>query len=189
MPSTFTAKTARERGVQNRELYRWRDSGAIVELSRGVFRRSDAPAVTYPDILAVAYRAPRAIVCGVSAADIHELTDEIPPSVQIAVPNSARPPQIQYPPTTVFRFEEASFEMGLSTVEAAPGELVRIYDAERTVVDLMRLRHRFGEPIALAAVNRYLRRRDAKPGRILEFARQLDSYGPIQRALEVALAQ
>jgi predicted transcriptional regulator of viral defense system len=189
MSPTFTAKTARKRGVQNRDLYRWRDSGEIIELSRGVFRRSDAPAVTYPDVLAVAYRAPRAIVCGISAADIHELTDEIPSSVQIAVPNSDRPPQIQYPPTTVFRFEEASFGMGLSSVEAAPGEFVRIYDAERTVVDLMRLRHRFGEPIALTALNRYLRRRDAKPGRILELARRLDSYGPVQRALEVALAQ
>jgi DNA-binding transcriptional ArsR family regulator len=34
----------------------------------------------------------------------------------------------------------------------------------------MRLRHRIGEPIALAALHRYLRRRDARPADLLKVA-------------------
>jgi hypothetical protein len=74
------------------------------------------------------------------------------------VPKPSRPPRITFPPTKVFRFDAETFELGLSGVEAAPGEPIRIYDPARTVVDLMRLRHRFGEPVALAALRRYLRR-------------------------------
>lgn len=141
LPWTFTTETARKHGVHPRDLYSWRDEGQIVELSRGVFRRTDAPPASYPDALAVAYRSPRAIVCCVSAAALHELTDEMPPAVQIAVPKRSHAPVIEYPPVTVFRFDESTFELGLSSFEAGPGEAVRTYNAARTVVDLMRFRH------------------------------------------------
>src|SRR5665647_544657 len=121
LPDTFTTATARGRGVHPRDLYAWRDSGEVVELSRGVFRRADAEAASLPDLLAVAYRAPRAIVCCVSAAAVHGLTDELPGAVQIAVAARSHPPRIEYPPTSVFRFDEATFEVGMSHVDAAPG--------------------------------------------------------------------
>lgn len=189
LPPTFTTRTALTLGVHPRDLYAWRDAGQVVELSRGVFRRADAPPASYPDALAVAYRSPRAIVCCVSAAAIHELTDEMPSTVQIAVPKRTHPPVIDYPPVTVFRFEESTFELGLSEVEAGRGEPVRIYNSARTVVDLLRFRHRFGEPIAHAALNRYLSAAGARPALLLEYAEALGAFGPVRTALDVASAR
>lgn len=63
----------------------WPVGGLIAEPSRGVLRRADAPPASSPDMIAVAYRVPCAIVCCISAAAIHGLTDEMPASVQIAV--------------------------------------------------------------------------------------------------------
>jgi hypothetical protein len=188
LPPTFTTETALAEGISPRDLYAARDAGGILELSRGVFRRADAPPASLPDLLAVAYRNPRAIACLLSAAAVHDLTDEIPQAVQIAVPRLSHPPQIAFPPTAVFRFEPSTFELGLATAEAAPGEYVRIYDPTRTVVDLMRLRHRVGEPTALAALRRYLHRRDARPAELLRLAEKLRVHGPVLRALDVASA-
>lgn len=189
LPRTFTTRTAREVGLHPRDLYRLRDAGDLVELSRGVFRQADAPAPHWPDLLAVAYRAPIAVVCCVSALVVHDLTDEIPSAVQIAVPRSNRPPRIDHPPTEVFRFADVTFELGVSAVEAAPGESIRVYGPERTVVDVMRLRHRLGEPLALGALRRYLRRRNARPGELLTFSRHLGVFGPMRAALDVASAE
>lgn len=188
LPPTFTTETALARGIHPRALYAARDAGVIAELSHGVFRRADAPPASFPDLLAVEYRNSKAIVCLLSAAAVHDLTDEIPSAVQIAVPRSSRPPRISFPPTAVFRFEPSTFELGLGHLEAAPGELVRIYDPARTVVDLMRLRHRIGEPTALAALHRYLRRGDARPAELLETAAALRVYGPVLHAIDVASA-
>jgi predicted transcriptional regulator of viral defense system len=188
LPPTFTTETALAERISPRDLYAARDSGEILELSRGVFRHADAPPASYPDLLAVAYRSPVAIVCLLSAAAVHDLTDQIPPAVQIAVPRSTHPPRIAFPPTAVIRFEPSSFELGLTHVAAAPGESVRIYNPARTVVDLMRLRHRIGEPIALMALNRYLRRRDARPSELLKVAGLLRVYGPVLHALDVVSA-
>jgi len=188
LPPTFTTQTALARGIHPRDLYAARDSGVVAELSHGVFRRVDAPPASFPDLLAVAYRSPRAIVCMLSAAAVHDLTDEIPAAVQIAVPRTSRPPRISFPPTEVYRFEPSTFELGLTHVEAAPGDSVRIYNAARAVADLMRLRHRIGEPTALAALHRYLRRRDARPADLLKIAAALRVYGPVLHALDVVSA-
>lgn len=189
LPSTFTTATALACGIHPRDLYALRDGGTIVELSRGVYRRTDAPPASFPDLLAVAYRSRTAIVCCRSAAAVHELSDEIPLAVQLAVPSHQRPPRIAYPPTEVFRFGAATFEVGLMQIAAAPGEWVRIYEPARTVVDLMRLRNRLGEPLAHAALQRYLRRRDAHPAELLRLAQVLNVRGPVRRALDVALAE
>lgn len=189
LPPTFTTRIAREHGLHPRELYRLRDDGDLLELSRGVFRRADDPTPTWPDLLAIAHRSPTAIVCCVSALVVHDLTDEIPRAAQIAIPRTNRPPHIGYPPAEVFRFDVATFELGLSTVEAAPGESVRIYSPERAIIDLMRLRHRLGEPIALGALRRYLRRRSARPGELLALARTLHVLGPVRTALDITSAE
>lgn len=53
----------------------------------------------------------------------------------------------------------------------------------------VRLRHGFGESLALAALQRYLRRRDAAPAELLRLASMFDVAGPVRRALDVATAE
>lgn len=189
LPPTFTTKVARQLGVHPRDLYTWRDHGDVIELSRGVFRRGDAPPASYPDALAVAHRAPQAIMCCLSAAAVHDLTDELVGSVQFAVPKHSYVPTIEYPPTTILRFDVDTFELGLSSFEAATEEQVRVYDPTRTVVDLMRLRHRFGEPVAHSALHRFLAASDARPPLLLDYAQALGVFGPMRVALDIASAR
>ena len=188
LPSTFTTSEALNAGMHPRELYGLRDEGIILELSRGVFRRADAPAATWPDLLAIQLRSPVSVVCGLTAASVHELTDEMPGQIQIAVPRNHRAPVIRYPPTRVMKFDAATFELGVTTIEAAPDELVRIYSPVRTVVDLMRLRHRLGEAAAFGALRRYLGRPGAEPGELLRLAAKLNVLGPTRKAVDVVLA-
>jgi len=187
--NTFTTAEALSGGMHRRELYGLRDDGTVIELSRGVFRWANAPAPTFPDLLAVSRRVPIGVVCCVSAAAVYDLTDEIPIAVQFAVPRPHRPPRIDYPPSEVFRFAAERFELGLSSIEAAPGEAVRIYNRERTVADLMRLRKRLGEPLALSALRRYLRSRDARPRDLLAVARELNILGPVRTAMDAVTAE
>jgi predicted transcriptional regulator of viral defense system len=188
LPPTFTTRAALAAGLSYRRLYQLRDDGELIELSRGVFRSADAPVTAYPDLLAVACRAPIGVICAVSAAAAHDLTDELPPRVQVAVPRGHHRPRIAYPPVQVLNFDVATFELGLGQLEAAPGEQIRIYNPARTVVDLMRLRRRIGEDIALTVLRRYLRTHEAKPATLLEYARALDIFGPVRAAVDVASA-
>lgn len=185
LPATFTTGQARAAGVHPRNLYRWRDEGSVVVLSRGVFRRADAPEPSHPELLGVSFRAPRAVVCLVSAAALHDLTDELPRAAQIAVPQGTRAPRITYPPVEVFHFDATTFDLGVELMDAVDGEAVRVYSPARTVVDLMRLRRRIGEPLALGALRRHLRQQGAKPALLLQLSRALGVLGPVRSAVDV----
>ena len=77
--------------------------------------------------------------------------------------------------TQVFRFARRTFELGLTFFEAAP---VRT-SASTTppeLWDLMRLRHRFGEPAHAAPTAIWLC--DSKPTLLLAYAEALKAAGP-----------
>jgi predicted transcriptional regulator of viral defense system len=189
LPVTFTAGQARRAGVAPRDLYRWRDQGVLWELSRGVFRAADAAESAHLDLLAVAARAPAGVVCLESALALHDLIDDIPSAVHLAIPRGTHPPKIVYPVVVTHQFERATFELGVAPFEATAGEYVRVYGPARSVVDVMRLRHLVGDTLALHALGRYLRRAgQAGVPDLLDLAHTLGVEGPTRSAVEAVLA-
>ena len=81
-------------GIHPRMLYALRDSGTLEQVARGLYRLAAAPAPEHRDLLTVAAHAPRAVVCLLSALSFHDLTDEIPHEVYLAVPRNAAPPKL-----------------------------------------------------------------------------------------------
>lgn len=188
LPPTFTPAEAAAVGVPRHEVYVMRDAGEIVGISRGVYRKASAPATAHLDLIAATKRAPRAVVCLVSALAVHDLTDEIPRKVQIAVPRAISSPHIDYPPVQVSRFERATFAVGRTMFEAAPQEWIPIYDPERSVADVIRLRHLIGDAVAYRAVRAYLARPAAQPTDLLEMAERLGDTSALRQAIQVVLA-
>lgn len=189
LPPTFTTAQAHQARLSSRDLAALVDEGTIDDLSRGVYRKTDAAETAHADLLAVCARAPRAVVCGESALALHELIDDIPTAVHIAVPRGTRRPTIAYPPTVVAQYAAKTFALGVEHFEAAPGETVPTYSAARSVVDAMRLRHRTGETLALSALGHYLRRDGQRGARELQdIANQLGALPTIRPAVEAVLA-
>ena len=61
-------------GIHPRTLYTLRDAGDIEQVGRGLYRLSTAPPLSSPDLVPIAIRIPRAVVCLVSALAHHGLT-------------------------------------------------------------------------------------------------------------------
>jgi predicted transcriptional regulator of viral defense system len=189
LPPTFTTAQARQAGLSSRDLAALVSDDAVDELTRGVYRRTDAPETAHADLLAVHTRAPHAVICGESALALHELIDDIPTAVHIAVPRGTRRPAISYPPIVVAQYAAKSFDLNIEQYEAAAGEFVPVYDAARSVVDAMRHRHRIGETLALAALGRYLRASGPDGVSDLQhIARELNALSLIRPAVEAVLA-
>lgn len=189
LPPTFTAAQARRAGVSSRDLALLTADEKVDELSRGVYRQASAPETAHLDLLAVCARVPRAIVCGESALALHELIDDIPSAVHIAVARGSHRPSISYPPVVVSQYTADTFDLGREEFQAAPGEKISVYSAPRSVVDAMRYRHRIGENLALSALGRYLRTRGGSAVIDLQnMAARLNAMAAIRPAIEAVLA-
>lgn len=177
-----------ESGARWEDLYRLRDSGELIELSRGVFRVADAPATAHLDLVAVCRRAPEGMICLNSAASFWDQSDEMPGAVHLAIARGRHRPRIVYPPTRVHVFAAATFSLGREMKKIDSGETIAISSKERTVVDLMRLRSRVGRDLALGALRRYLQGGDSRPGELLALARHLRVGSVMAEAMEPLLA-
>lgn len=188
LPVSFTTSQAAEHGVPRWRLYELRDDGQVVPLSRGVWRLADAPPTAHESLLAVSLRAPHGTVCLLSALNFHDLTDEIPAAVDLAVARGRNRPHIDYPPVQVHVFDADTYQLGRERVEVAPGETVAVYDEVRSVVDAIRLRGQVGSEVAYSAAKVLVGRRRGAVGQLVEVADALRCSGPVRELLEVVLA-
>ena len=81
-------------GVSRRKLYGMRDAGVLEQVSRGLYRLRDLPALGSPDLVTIAKRVPRGVVCLISALAYHELTTQVPHDVYVALAKGAEAPRI-----------------------------------------------------------------------------------------------
>ena len=150
-------------GIHPRALYALRDAGEIEQVGRGLYRLSTAPALSNPDLVPIAIRIPRAVVCLISALAHHGLTTQIPHAIDIALPSHANVPKVDGVPLRVFWYPEPSFRAGVEAV-AVDNVSVRIYSVEKTIADCFKYRNKIGLDVAIEALRTY-RERTPKPNR------------------------
>ncbi len=150
-------------GIHPRTLYALRDAGEIEQVGRGLYRLSTAPALSSPDLVPIAIRIPRAVVCLISALAHHGLTTQIPHAIDIALPSHAKVPKVDGVPLRVFWYPEPSLRAGVQIVTIDEVS-VRVYSAEKTITDCFKYRNKIGLDVAIEALRAY-RERTPKPNR------------------------
>ena len=161
-----------QRGIHRRTLYGLRDEGVLFPIARGLFHLAAGPdsLPTEIDLVNVTKLVPHGVICLISALSFHELTTEIPHEVWIAVERKAHKPRVKYPPVRAMFFTGTCFNEGIE-VHRIMEQDVRIYNAPKTVIDCFRWRNAVGIDVALDAARTYLKRRDASPSRLMDYAK------------------
>ena len=157
-------------GIHPRTLYDMRDEGVVEQLSRGLYRLADLPALSNPDLVTVALKIPAGVVCLISALAYHEITTQIPHEVHIALARGAEPPRLRHPPVRVFWFTGRSFTEGIET-HNVDGTRLRVYSPEKTLADCFKYRNKLGLDTVLEALRLYRSRKRPNVDDLMKFAR------------------
>lgn len=169
-PAGLHVSEALRLGIRPRTLYAMRDAGVLEKLTRGVYRLAKAPPLSNPDLVTVALKIPKGVVCLVSALSFHGITTQIPHVVHIALPFGAEKPRLKHPPTRFSWFKEPAFSSGVE-VHKVDGASVRVYSLEKTVADCFKFRNKIGLDVALEALKLCLKKKRSKPDDLLKYAR------------------
>lgn len=172
-------------GVNRYQFYKLRDQGVIERVSRGVYRLTELPPVSDPDLLAVATRFPKAVLCLVSALAWHDMTTQIPRRIDLAVARNARLPKLDYPPVRGYRFSGRRFSSGVEK-HSLDGATLQVYCPEKTLADCFAYRNTLGMDVVLEAIRLYPKRHRPDYARVLEYADICRVSRGIRPYLEVA---
>jgi predicted transcriptional regulator of viral defense system len=157
-------------GIHRRTLYELRDTGELEQISRGIYRLAEQKPISNPDLITVAARFPKAVVCLVSALSYHDITTQIPHAVSIAIEKGAESPRIDYPPVSVHRFSGYSLTEGIEE-KKIDGVTVRIYNPEKTLADCFKFRNKIGMDVVLEALKFYRERKKIRLDELMRYAR------------------
>lgn len=173
-------------GLTRHRLDQMLAAGEYERIAPGTFLRVGGVDDTTAAWMAIAAKKPEATICLLSAAALHELTDEIPRGTDIAIPRGSQPATIRFAPITWHRFARETFDIGRTAHPLPTGLSIGLYSPERTIVDLFRLRHDWGSDLAIGALKRWLRGQGNSPGELLAIAQQFPTARPaLLAALEV----
>lgn len=153
LPTIFRPCNLEEWGVSRDMLRGFLRRGEVERIGRGLYRATKAAAgVDANESLAiVCARAPRAVVCLLTALRFHEIGTQTPRAVWIAIDRKSRKPGIHHVPVRIVRFSPAMLRYGVET-HMIQGVPVRITSPARTIVDLFRYRKKLGIDVAIEAL-------------------------------------
>lgn len=93
-----------------------------------------------PELAIIAGKLPSARICLISALALHDMTNEIPHKIQIALSRSQRNPQLVYPPVQVYRFSGESLTEGVEGT-SINGVKIQVYNPAKTIADCFKFRN------------------------------------------------
>lgn len=160
----------RAEGVTAATMSRMERDGEVLRLARGLYQLADAPLEAHHSLAEAAKRVPKGVVCLVSALAFHQLTDQLPRQVWIAIGQKDWAPKTDGAPVRLVRFTDRLLTEGVEfhTVEGVP---VKVFAVAKTIADCFRYRNKIGLSVAIEGLQEALRQRKTTAG---EIARQAE---------------
>ena len=156
-------------GITAATIGRMVRAGHLNRLARGIYQLPDAPLDFNHNLAEAAKRVPAGVVCLTSALAYHELTDQLPRAVWMAIGANGWTPKPRWPALRIVRFTDALLTDDVVTVpiEKVP---VKVFGVAKTVADCFRHRRKIGQAVALEGLQQALRQRKATPAEIARHA-------------------
>jgi predicted transcriptional regulator of viral defense system len=163
----------RDAGVTAATVSRMERDGEVLRLARGLYQLPDATLDAHHSLAEAAKRVPKGVVCLVSALAFHDLTDQLPRQIWIAIRQRDWPPKADGAPIRLVRFTDRLLGEGVEThsIEGVP---VKVFGVAKTIADCFRYRNKIGLSVAIEGLRETLRQRKATAG---EIARQAEHGG------------
>ncbi|MCX5742528.1 MAG: AbiEi antitoxin N-terminal domain-containing protein [Proteobacteria bacterium] len=177
------ARDLDDAGIPRTYLKRLCDRGLLEQVDRGLYRLADAPVTELSSLAEVSKRVPHAVICLLSALQVHGLTTEAPHAVWVLIDRHARLPKIASPTLEVVRASGGSRAHGVET-RVIDGVKVQLTTPAKTVADCFRFRRHVGLEVALAALKDYLRKRKGSIDALVDAARADRIYAFMRPYLE-----
>lgn len=182
----FSIDELKEKGLTLYKIHQMEDQGILKKLNKKYYQNMGFQGEESDFYYANAY-VPAGVVCLLSAAVYYNLTTYIPDAVDMAIKRKARVSTLpDYPSLNLYYYTDERFDLGISEISDGKN-MFRIYDIEKTVVDVIFYRERVGIEETKEILINYLGRKDRKLNRLARYADMMKCGDVLRKYLEVLL--
>lgn len=158
--------------------------GTVEKIARGLYRLVAAEATEHYTIAATCARVPDAILCLLTALQIHDIGTRLSPEIWIGIPHGRRTPRVAIAKLRVVRFSGELLTAGVEAIRI-DGVPTTITNPARTIIDCLRLPNVIDRETALEAAREGLRSRRVTSNGLLRMARACGTSERVRHDLEI----
>lgn len=182
--NTITTARALEIGVSKSLLSKYAKLGLIERVRQGVYIIPDS---IHDDMYTLMLRSEYIIFSHESALFLLGLSDRTPFEHSVTIPSNKSLPRTLKYECKCYYISPELHQIGLIEMKTTFGNIVRCYNAERCICDLLRSRNRLDEESFLSSVKNYIVFKDKDLNRLSQYARLFHVEKKIKTYLEVLL--
>lgn len=182
--NTITTARALEIGVSKSLLSKYAKLGLIERVRQGVYIIPDS---IHDDMYTLMLRSEYIIFSHESALFLLGLSDRTPFEHSVTIPSNKSLPRTLKYECKCYYISPELHQIGLIEMKTTFGNIVRCYNAERCICDLLRSRNRLDEESFLSSVKNYIVFKDKNLNRLSQYARLFHVEKKIKTYLEVLL--
>ena len=179
-------KTAQvlELGMSKPMFYAYAKQRGLEQVAHGVYLSTDG----WTDAMYLLHlRCAQAVFSHESALLFHDLTDREPEQYSITVKTGYNPTNLKADGLKVYTIKKELHDVGLISMKTPFGNSVPVYDAERTICDIVRSRSRIEMQTFQDALKQYAARREKDLRKLMHYAQLFRVEKLLRQYLEVLL--
>ena len=177
-------KTAVEHGISKAMLYKLCKNEKIHRIVKGQYI---LPEEMEDELLSISKRSDQIIFSHETALFLHGISDRTPFEHTVTAPSDCVPSAAIKTECKVYYIKSELFELGKTTLPTPAGNMVPVYDLERTICDIIRSRNKLGTETFLAALKMYAASPKKNLNKLNTSAKQLRVANVLRQYLEVLL--
>lgn len=180
----LTARDASDANIPKKVLYRFIQENELEKASHGVYVSPDE----IPDELyLLQQRYPKIIFSHQTALWLHDLAEREPLPISLTVDSNYNAGSLSNQGVKIYYVKPDWYDMGSCEAKSPGGHLVRAYDRERTLCDMIR-RRKATDPAAYRyALRRYAGSPDKNLLNLSEYSQRMGIERQVAQAMEVLL--
>ena len=182
----FSIQELKDKGLSYYKINQLVKQGILIKLNKNYYENTNFDGEESDFYYAYAY-VPNGVICLLSAAVHYNLSTHRPDAIDIAIPRKARVSTLpEWPEFKIYYFTDERFSVGAEIIEVGKNKF-RIYDVEKTVVDIVFYREKMGIEETKEVLSNYLHRKDRNLNKLIRYAEMLKCEDTINKYLEVLI--
>ena len=180
----ITNKEAEELGNTRHNLSELTKSGQLERLRPGLYQLKGK---VIDDFVLISSNSNRIIFSHQTALYLHDLSDRTPNVFHISVPQGYNASHIKnrYEDLQVHYVKKDLYEIGKTEIKSPQGNIIPIYDIERTICDIIIDRERIDKQIFTEVIKRYFKSPNKNLRRLIKYSRLFKIEDEIRKYIEV----
>lgn len=180
----FSVQELKDKGFSYYKINQMVDQGILIKLNKKYYENANFDGEGSDFYHAYAF-VPDGVVCLLSAAVYYNLSTYRPDAIDVAIPRKAKVSTLpDWPEVNLYYYTDERFELGITVIEEGTNRF-RIYDIEKTVVDIVFYREKVGIEETKEILTSYLRRKDRNINRLVRYAEMMKCGDTMKKYLEV----